>query len=131
MLWAGTTETANNLLPAFQASCAAAFVPERLHARCIDHSAAEPSQSDVLKTSVGSITIDESEAESTELAHEVDTLVRSRDTSREDYEAGAIALTDVLDADRELLAAQDRLALSRTNAARAAVATFRAFGGGW
>ena len=73
----------------------------------------------------------ESEAESAELAHEVDALVRSRDASREDYEAGAIALTDVLDADRELLAAQDQLALSRTNAARAAVATFRAFGGGW
>src|SRR3989442_6973379 len=37
-----TTETANNLLLAFQASCAAAFVLERLRARCMDHSAAGP-----------------------------------------------------------------------------------------
>jgi outer membrane protein TolC len=42
-----------------------------------------------------------------------------------------IALTDVLDANRQLLAAQDELAQTRADAARAAVGTFRALGGGW
>jgi outer membrane protein TolC len=40
-------------------------------------------------------------------------------------------LTDVLDADRELLTAQDQLELNRADAARAAVSVFRALGGGW
>jgi len=70
-------------------------------------------------------------ARSTELAAEVDALTRARDTAEEDYKAGAIALTDVLDADRELLAAQDDLAHARADTARAAVAVFRAMGGGW
>jgi len=71
------------------------------------------------------------EDQSTELTHEVDALARARDTSQEDYEAGAIALTDVLDADRELLTAQDTLAHTRADTARAAVSVFRAMGGGW
>jgi len=37
----------------------------------------------------------------------------------------------VLDEDRQLLAAQDLLARVRTDDARAAVAAFRALGGGW
>jgi NodT family efflux transporter outer membrane factor (OMF) lipoprotein len=73
----------------------------------------------------------ELENQSAELAKEVRALAKVRDTSREDYEAGAIALTDVLDADRELLAAQDNLAHGRADTARAAVAVFRALGGGW
>jgi outer membrane protein TolC len=44
---------------------------------------------------------------------------------------GAIDLTDVLDADRQLLSAQDELARTRSDTARAAVASFRALGGGW
>jgi len=56
---------------------------------------------------------------------------RVRDRSQEAYEAGAIALTDVLDADRQLLVARDDLALTKETAARAAVASFRALGGGW
>jgi NodT family efflux transporter outer membrane factor (OMF) lipoprotein len=66
-----------------------------------------------------------------ELQREVDALTRSRDLSETAYEAGAIALTDVLDANRELLSARDELDLTRTDAARAAVSTFRALGGGW
>jgi NodT family efflux transporter outer membrane factor (OMF) lipoprotein len=66
-----------------------------------------------------------------DLQREVDSLARSRDLSQRAYEAGAIALTDVLDANRQLLTARDELDLTRTDAARAAVSTFRALGGGW
>jgi len=40
-------------------------------------------------------------------------------------------LTDVLDADRQLLTARDDLAITKETAARAAVGAFRALGGGW
>jgi outer membrane protein TolC len=66
-----------------------------------------------------------------ELRAEVAALSRSRDLSENAYEAGAIPLTDVLDADRQLLAARDDLVNNRTEAARAAVRSFRALGGGW
>jgi outer membrane protein TolC len=65
------------------------------------------------------------------LRTEVAALQRARDTSQEAYRGGVIALTDVLDANRQLLAAQDELAQTRADAARAAVGTFRALGGGW
>jgi len=71
------------------------------------------------------------EAQSAELTSQVAALARARDTSEEDYKAGAIALTDVLDADRELLLARDNLAESRADTARAAVSLFRSLGGGW
>jgi outer membrane protein TolC len=73
----------------------------------------------------------ESEGESRELIHEVDALTRARDASEDDYQAGAIALTDVLDSDRELLAAKDNLARARADTGRAGVAVFRALGAGW
>jgi outer membrane protein TolC len=66
-----------------------------------------------------------------ELRGEVASLTRSRDLSEDAYKAGAIPLTDVLDADRQLLAARDDLENNRTEAARAAVRSFRALGGGW
>jgi len=47
------------------------------------------------------------------------------------YENGVVGLIDVLDADRELLAASDRLATAKSEEARASVAAFRALGGGW
>jgi outer membrane protein TolC len=62
---------------------------------------------------------------------EIGQLQRVRDRSQESYQAGVIGLTDVLDADRQLLVAKDELAVSRENAARAAVGSFRALGGGW
>jgi NodT family efflux transporter outer membrane factor (OMF) lipoprotein len=65
------------------------------------------------------------------LQGEVESLTRSRDLSQKAYQAGAITLTDVLDADRQLLTARDELDGNRADAARAAVRTFRAFGGGW
>jgi len=71
------------------------------------------------------------ELQSRELTTEVDALSRARDASQESYLAGASSLTDVLDADRQSLAAQDALARTRADADRAAVMSFRALGGGW
>jgi NodT family efflux transporter outer membrane factor (OMF) lipoprotein len=73
----------------------------------------------------------ELEAHQQELIVEVAALERARGASQEAYHGGVIALTDVLDADRQLLTAQDELALTRADSARAAVGTFRALGGGW
>jgi NodT family efflux transporter outer membrane factor (OMF) lipoprotein len=71
------------------------------------------------------------EAQNQELGREIAALAKARDTSEEAYQGGAIGLTDVLDADRQLLLAQDDLARTRADAARAAVGSFRALGGGW
>lgn len=71
------------------------------------------------------------EARTRELVHEVAALERARDTAEAAYRGGIISLTDVLDADRLLLRAQDELAKTRADAARAAVGSFRALGGGW
>lgn len=71
------------------------------------------------------------EARRDELAREVAALTRARDLAQSAYLRGAIALTDVLDADRQLLMAQDELAQTRADVARAAVQSFRALGGGW
>jgi outer membrane protein TolC len=73
----------------------------------------------------------QSEARQGEVLSEISALQRVRDRSQESYQAGVIGLTDVLDADRQLLVARDDLALSRESAARAAVGSFRALGGGW
>jgi NodT family efflux transporter outer membrane factor (OMF) lipoprotein len=62
---------------------------------------------------------------------EVASLTRSRDQARQAYAGGVLALVDVLDADRALLEAADRLAVARANAARASVEAVRALGGGW
>ena len=66
-----------------------------------------------------------------EVQDQVDSLVRARDLSEQAYRAGSITLTDVLDADRQLLTARDEVDSSRANAARAAVGVYRALGGGW
>ena len=71
------------------------------------------------------------EAHQQELLAEVAALKRARDASQEAYDGGVIALTDVLDANRQLLTAQDELAQTRADSTRAAVGTFRALGGGW
>jgi outer membrane protein TolC len=71
------------------------------------------------------------EARQNDLSQEIGSLQRVRDRSQEAYQAGVIPLTDVLDADRQLLVARDDLASTRENAARAAIASFRALGGGW
>jgi NodT family efflux transporter outer membrane factor (OMF) lipoprotein len=66
-----------------------------------------------------------------EVQDQVGSLVRARDLSEQAYRAGSITLTDVLDADRQLLTARDEMDASRANAARAAVGVYRALGGGW
>lgn len=73
----------------------------------------------------------ESEQRGNEVSVEITALQRVRDRSNEAYQAGVIALTDVLDADRQLLIARDELAQSQEDATRAAVSSFRALGGGW
>jgi outer membrane protein TolC len=66
-----------------------------------------------------------------ELQDEVVSLTHARDLSEQAYRAGSITLTDVLDANRQLLSARDELDNNRAAAARAAVGVFRALGGGW
>ena len=73
----------------------------------------------------------QSESRRDEIAREIDALQRVKDLSEQSYKAGVTALTDVLDADRQLLVAKDDLAVTREAAARAAVGSFRALGGGW
>ncbi|MDR7259932.1 NodT family efflux transporter outer membrane factor (OMF) lipoprotein [Sphingomonas sp. BE270] len=58
-------------------------------------------------------------------------LVRARDAAFAAYKGGAVSLIEVLDADNRLLATRDARAQAQTEAARAAIASFRAVGGGW
>jgi NodT family efflux transporter outer membrane factor (OMF) lipoprotein len=73
----------------------------------------------------------QSENRRDEVVREIAELQRVRDLSQQSYASGVIALTDVLDADRQLLVAKDDLAVAREGAARAAVGSYRALGGGW
>jgi len=69
--------------------------------------------------------------EGAQVLEEVNSLKRVRDRSQESYLAGVLALTDVLDADRQLSIAQERAGADMRESARAAVGSFRALGGGW
>lgn len=73
----------------------------------------------------------ESHAERASLEREMAALDRARDQARDAYAGGVVGLIEVIDAEREALAASDRLALARAAEARAAVAAYRALGGGW
>ncbi len=77
------------------------------------------------------ITLTQLEAQHTELAQEVDAHTRARDASELAYKGGAVSLYEVLEEQRQLLASSDQLARVNADNARAAVATFRAAGGGW
>lgn len=76
-------------------------------------------------------TVVELEGRTAQLDTEVQSLERTRDLSQQAFSAGAIPLTDVLDADRQLLVARDSLVQNRADATRAVVGSFRALGGGW
>jgi outer membrane protein TolC len=65
-----------------------------------------------------------------ELQSEVVSLSRARDLSERVYKSGAIPLTEILDAHSQLLVALNDVESTRADAARAAVSTFRALGGG-
>ena len=71
------------------------------------------------------------ETHSRDITSQIKALTRARDESQEEYRAGLIALIDVLDADRQLLVAEDDLPRTQADTARAAVRLFRALGGGW
>jgi len=77
------------------------------------------------------IALTETEARTSKLQSEVQSLTHARDLSQQAFTAGSIPLTDVLDADRQLLITRDEYAENRADAARAAVRSFRALGGGW
>lgn len=71
------------------------------------------------------------EANVQERSREVAALRRARDLSQSAYQTGVIPLTDVLDANRQLLVAEDALVHAKTDVSRSAVSAFRALGGGW
>ena len=75
--------------------------------------------------------LSEAHAEKDLLRQQVASLENARSQAQQAYDGGVVALIDVLDADRELLAASDRLATVDGDEARAAVAAYRALGGGW
>jgi len=58
-------------------------------------------------------------------------LARARDNSFAAYKGGVVSLIEVLDADSNLLQVRDGKAQAQTEATRAAIASFRALGGGW
>jgi NodT family efflux transporter outer membrane factor (OMF) lipoprotein len=77
------------------------------------------------------VSLTEFESQHALLDAEVAADRKARDAAEDAYRGGAVSLLEVLDADRQLLAAQDLQAGVRTDDARAAVAAFRALGGGW
>jgi NodT family efflux transporter outer membrane factor (OMF) lipoprotein len=77
------------------------------------------------------ITLTQLEAQSAELAREVDADERARVAAELAYKGGATGLYEVLEQERQLLAARDQLAHVQADNARAAVLLFRALGGGW
>jgi multidrug efflux system outer membrane protein len=56
---------------------------------------------------------------------------RAQNLARQRYQFGVADFLTVLDAERTLLEAQDRLAASETQTATALVAVYKALGGGW
>lgn len=71
------------------------------------------------------------EAQEATLARGEVSLTRAQGASLAAYKGGVVSLIEVLDADRRLLDTRDARAQAQTEAARAAVASFRALGGGW
>jgi len=64
-------------------------------------------------------------------ARGVDSLAQARAASFAAYQKGIVSLIDVLQADENLLRLSDMQAQAQTESARAAVAAFKALGGGW
>jgi NodT family efflux transporter outer membrane factor (OMF) lipoprotein len=71
------------------------------------------------------------EDQATLLAQGVGALGRARGASFAAYQKGVVSLIEVLQADQQLLHASDLKAQAQTESARAAVAAFKALGGGW
>jgi NodT family efflux transporter outer membrane factor (OMF) lipoprotein len=77
------------------------------------------------------VTLTQVELQHHELSEEVDAHTRARDASEQAWQGGAVSLYEVLEEQRQLLASRDQMARVNADNARAAVATFRAAGGGW
>jgi outer membrane protein TolC len=58
-------------------------------------------------------------------------LARARASSLVAYKGGVVSLVEVLDADNRLLATRDARIQAQTAAGLAAIAAYRALGGGW
>lgn len=71
------------------------------------------------------------EGQARELADGEAALAKARTSTQLAYDAGAVSLVEVLDADARLLAVRDAKAQARAEAARAAIRSFQALGGGW
>ncbi|HTR10904.1 MAG TPA: efflux transporter outer membrane subunit [Paraburkholderia sp.] len=71
------------------------------------------------------------ESQAATLSHAESSLSKARDSSMAAYRGGAASFIDVLHADETLLQASDARAQAQTESARAAIATFKALGGGW
>ena len=71
------------------------------------------------------------ESQAALLTRSVNALTRARDTSWQAYQGGIVSLIEVLQADDALLRASMARADAQTESARAAVAAFKALGGGW
>ncbi|WP_248799291.1 efflux transporter outer membrane subunit [Pseudomonas sp. MWU13-2105] len=71
------------------------------------------------------------EVQATTLTGGEASLTQARQSSFIAYEKGTASLIDVLYADETMLRASDARAQARTESARAAVAAFKALGGGW
>lgn len=76
-------------------------------------------------------TLVQQEARATSLAQGETSLERARGASFAAYKGGMASLIEVLDADRRLLETRDGAIQARAAAARGAIASFRALGGGW
>ncbi len=71
------------------------------------------------------------EEQASVLTQGMNSLGRARGASFAAYQKGAVSLIEVLQADENLLRAADAQAQARTESTRAAVAVFKALGGGW
>ncbi|WP_340266109.1 efflux transporter outer membrane subunit [Sphingobium mellinum] len=76
-------------------------------------------------------TLVQQEARSAALAQGETSLTRARNASFAAYKGGYASLIEVLDADRRLFETRDGAIQARAAAARGAIASFRALGGGW
>lgn len=73
----------------------------------------------------------QSRSEAAVLSRQIAALTLARDEAQIAFEGGVVPLSEVLDADRDLLSARTLLATVNAEEARAAVASFRSLGGGW
>ena len=72
-----------------------------------------------------------SEEQTGALAQGETSLTQARSSALAAYQKGVVSLIEVLHADESLLKVSDAKAQAQAQSARAAVATFKALGGGW